>query len=180
MKYMLKSQSANDQIFKQLVIDHGDKIYNLALLRSNNLDMAQDICQETFIRAYKGLPNFRDDSQIGTWLYRIALNVCHTTLAKERHRSRLSVDLNDKDIELADEDGSIEDEFFDRVRNEQLREAIKRLPQHQADAITLYYLKEFQYAEVAKIMDLPLNTVKSHLRRGKANLKTLLTEMRIV
>lgn len=174
MIYMSSTASHSQKHFRALVEDHGDRIYNLALMRCNDLDLAKDISQETFLRAYKGISNFRNEAEVGTWLYRIALNVCHTVLARESNRSKLNVALEPEYFEASADDMSIEDDHLAGIQKEQIRKAILRLPRNQGDAITLYYLKEFQYSEVADIMAIPINTVKSHLRRAKQNLRGIL------
>ena len=173
MNYMFKyNKKQSETIFRDLVSEHGEKIYNLALMKSSERAMAEDICQETFIRVYKGLPNFRDDANIGTWIYRIALNVCHSMLKKESGIQNREVEIDDAYFsELTDEDGDVQTIHDTMNQKESIRQAIASLPPLQADAITLYYLKEFQYSEVADIMNIPLNTVKSHLRRAKENLR---------
>lgn len=177
MSYMFKAPNIRNQ-FNHLVEEHGDRIFNLALMRSNDRDLAQDISQETFLRVYKGLAKFRNESELGTWLYRIALNVCHTTLAQEGSRASRNQDLDVDQIELEDNEPSVETQYMKTNQAEEIRKAIGALPQEQGDAITLYYLKEFQYSEVADIMNIPLNTVKSHLRRAKIKLRKLLNEER--
>jgi len=167
-----------DRLFRELVSEHADRIYNLALLKSNHPSLAEDICQETFIRVYKGLPAFRQQAQLGTWIYRIALNVCSTLITREARQANREIDLNlDGEHEHPSPDEPVEDQYFREVRAEEVRRAIAALPVKQADAITLYYLKEFQYLEVAEIMELPLNTVKSHIHRAKQTLRTLLQEV---
>ncbi len=178
---MLKDKQAkSDSIFQLLVKEHGDRIYNLAFMKSNQITLAEDITQETFIRVYKGLNNFRNEAQIGTWIYRIALNVCHTLMVKE---SRISKPLQsfgeDGKLEISDESSNVQDLFIADSQKEYVRKAIAALPPKQSDAITLYYLREFKYSEVAKIMDIPINTVKSHIRRAKDNLHQILQEIEL-
>ncbi|MBT4034119.1 MAG: RNA polymerase sigma factor [Candidatus Marinimicrobia bacterium] len=171
-------QNETDHIFREIVKNHGSRIYNLALMKCNQVPLAEDISQETFIRVYRGLNSFRDESHIGTWIYRIALNVCHTMIKKESLLTTRTVPLEDRaDLEPADLDSDVQDIFIKDVEKDQIREAISALPPLQSDAITLFYLKQFQYSEVADIMNIPLNTVKSHIRRAKANLKLLLMEV---
>ncbi len=173
-----KVQTDTDHLFREIVKKHSSRIYNLALMKCNQVTLAEDISQETFIRVYKGLHNFRDDSHIGTWIYRIALNVCHTMIKKESLLSSRLVPIEDRaDLEPEDLNSDVQDIFIKDLEKKQIREAVSALPALQSDAITLYYLKEFQYTEVAEIMDIPLNTVKSHIRRAKANLKLLLMEV---
>ena len=171
-------QKEADHLFRDIVKNHSSLIYNLALMKCNQVTLAEDICQETFIRVYKGLQNFRDESQLGTWIYRIALNVCHTMIKKESQLSSRMIPLGERaDLEPEELNSDVQDIFIQEVEKDQIREAVSALPPLQSDAITLYYLKEFQYTEVAEIMDIPLNTVKSHIRRAKANLKLMLMEV---
>ncbi|MCF7922981.1 MAG: RNA polymerase sigma factor [Candidatus Marinimicrobia bacterium] len=178
IKMIPKTQNRMDSTFRDIVRNHADRIYNLALMKCNQVTLAEDICQVTFIRVYKGLHAFRDESQIGTWIYRIALNVCHSMIKKESQISSNMVLLEDRpDLEPVELDGDVQDIFIRDTRKEQVRAAISALPTMQSDAITLYYLKEFQYSEVAEILDIPINTVKSHIRRAKTNLRKLLMEV---
>ena len=173
-----KVQKEADHLFREIVRNHNSRIYNLALMKCNQATLAEDICQETFIRVYKGLQNFRDESQLGTWIYRIALNVCHTMIKKESQLSSRIVPLEDRaDLEPEEINSDVQNIFIKDVEKAKIRAAISALPPLQSDAITLYYLKEFQYTEVAEIMDIPLNTVKSHIRRTKSNLKQILMEV---
>lgn len=179
MTNMISNKQTNtEQIFQEIVRNHSDRIYNLALMKCNQVTLAQDICQVTFIRVYKGLHSFRKESQLGTWIYRIALNVCHTMIKKESQISGNMIAMDDRsDLEPVDTQEDVEENFLLGVQKGQIRQAISALPPLQSDAITLYYLKEFQYSEVAEIMNIPLNTVKSHLRRAKDNLRKLLMEI---
>ena len=164
-------------LFQKLVRTHSDRIYNLAMMRCNHPSLAEDICQVTFMRAYKGIDKFREEAQMGTWLYRIALNVCHSMIKQEaKHSTVLSLDEHEE-MELVAEDVNVEADFYKGVQRDQIRQAIACLPRTQSDALTLYYLKEYQYSEVAQIMDIPLNTVKSHIRRAKLNLQRILMEV---
>ena len=164
--------------FRNLVQEHGDRIYNLALMRSNRRHLAEDITQETFIRVYKALGSFRGESEIGTWIFRIAINVCNSTLTREgRYPVSESEFADSHELTGLESTGSAEQEFMSVSRNEIIRKSIQRLPENQAQAITLYYLNEYQYTEVAEIMQIPLNTVKSHIRRAKESLRSILKEV---
>ncbi len=173
-------QTKSDEIFQLLVKEHGDRIFNLALMKSNQITLAEDITQETFIRVYKGLNSFRNEAQIGTWIYRIALNVCHTLLMKESRISKpLTAFDGDSESHLTDESTNVQHLFQAESDKQVIRSAIAKLPSKQSDAITLYYLREYKYSEVAEIMDIPINTVKSHLRRAKENLRELMEEVEV-
>lgn len=164
--------------FRRLINEQGDRIYNLALMKSGNTVLAEDICQETFMRVYKGMKNFRHESQLRTWVYRIALNVCHTVLKRESFKSQVQSQ-NSEIVMQIEDDTNIEGDFIQKSMKQLIHNAIARLPSKQSDVITLYYLKEFQYTEVAEIMQIPINTVKSHLRRAKQNLRELMKEVEL-
>lgn len=173
-----KEQTGQDARFNQLVAEQSERIYNLFLMRCNRKDLAEDMTQETFIRAYRGLARFRGDAQLSTWLYRIALNVCHSTLKREsRHELGMEDDASVESLDKHDQAGSAEADFMRSERKQLLRQAIRSLPDKQADALSLYYLHEMSYQEVAEIMQLPMGTVKSHLHRAKENLREILAEV---
>ncbi len=167
-------QSQNERMFQNLVRNQTDRIYNLALWKTGDITLAEDATQETFLRAWRGLDRFRSEASIETWLYRIALNVCATLLKREG-----KLDLLDRVVDLEEQPAGNETpvEFVEAMsRREAIQATLRRLPRAQAEAIALYYLREFKVQEVAEIMSQPLNTVKSHLRRGKQRLRVLLKE----
>ena len=174
---MTRTRNKSEARFNQLVQEHGERIYNLALLKCGASTLAEDVCQETFIRIFKGLPRFRSEADIGTWIYRIALNVCYSTLKRELKGRRQEVHLEDSEIpDLAAEDSDVPMLQHRADQSQRIRKAIAALPGPQADAISLYYLNDLKYTEIAAIMELPINTVKSHLRRGKESLRRLIPE----
>ena len=136
--------SGDKEAFGNLIIRYQGHIYGLAYSILGNWNDAQDTAQETFIRAYKGLGSFRGESQMSTWLYRIAINVCHSMLAKE---SRYQVSESEEmgmEAHLGAE-ASAETDFMTDERHALVRRAISQLPRLQADAITLFYLREYRY-----------------------------------
>ena len=170
-----KNRGKSETAFRELVQDHGDRIYNLALMKCGQVTLAEDITQETFIRVFKGINNFRGQAQLSTWIYRIALNVCHTVLKKESKNMSTMTDIRIVS-ELVAENSDVEALFVEQSQKQQIRQAIATLPPQQSDSITLFYLREFKYSEVAEIMNIPINTVKSHIRRAKENLRNILQE----
>ncbi|MCA9923969.1 MAG: sigma-70 family RNA polymerase sigma factor, partial [Anaerolineales bacterium] len=90
-----RAQAGETAAFAQLVNRHGQMVYNLALRTLNNPQEAEDIAQETFVRAWQALPRFRGDARFATWLYRITTNLCFNRLP------RLKVELNALDVDTA-------------------------------------------------------------------------------
>ncbi len=128
--------------------------------------LADDLAQEVFLRAYRGLVGFRGHSSLGTWLYRIAYNVFLN------HRSRckrFSALPEDYDVRAAAPEDALSAPRSDMRRD--LRSAIAELPDRYRAVVVLYYLQEVTYPEIAEILDLPLGTVKTHLHRAKRLLR---------
>ncbi|MFC1535594.1 RNA polymerase sigma factor [Candidatus Neomarinimicrobiota bacterium] len=156
-----------DKAFRALVDIHGKTVYNIALFTLNDESMADDVTQESYIKIYRNLEKFKGDSKLSTWMYRIVKNACYDA-AKKRHFGPVDemeeLDLRDPDGFSPDEDALI------HWRQEELRDAVEQLPVNQRLAITLYYFQDKSYEDVAAIMGLPLNTLKSHLHRAKTSL----------
>lgn len=164
-------QRSSTSAFNACVRDHFDYVYQLALMRSGNRTLAQDITQETFIRVHKGISAFRQDAQLSTWIYRITMNVCHTYLKKESaHQMRQTLTELEHTIHQT-QSPNPEDILIAEDRKTMVWAAIQTLTPAQADVITLYYLKEYDYTEISEILQMPMGTVKSHLHRGKNALK---------
>ncbi len=153
--------------FRELVAAHGKAIYNVALFTLNDEIQAEDATQDVFIRIWRGLKNFRGQSSLSSWIYRITKNVCYDFLKKRR------LDPLDDEMErtLADTDRpSPEGQYLADERHLAVRRAVAQLPERQRMAVTLYYFHHRSYEEVAEIMEQPLGTVKSYLHRAKADL----------
>ena len=149
---------------------------------------AQDIAQETFIRAYRAMANFRGDSQFYTWLYRIAVNTAKNHLVASKRRPPTS------DVE-ADEaehlSGAQRLHDFDTPEHEMLRQEIARevsdtvaaLPEELRQAITLREIEGLSYEEIAETMDCPIGTVRSRIFRAReaidARLRPLMDSERV-
>lgn len=164
----------HEKAFRMLVEIHGKTVYNIALYTLNDEDLAEDITQEVYIRIYRNLHKFKGDSKLTTWIYRIVKNVCYDHAKK---RSLVPMDeLSEPDLRdeeyLSPEEGAAMS-----WRHEELRDAVEKLPLKQRIAITLYYFQDKSYEDIAAIMDMPLNTLKSHLHRAKAALAQTLSHL---
>jgi RNA polymerase sigma-70 factor (ECF subfamily) len=157
--------------YDECVRYHFDMVYQIALMRSGDHSLAEDITQEVFIRIYKGLSHFREDSQLSTWIYRITMNVCHTYLKKESQHQLKQTLVEVGDFLHQTKSHSPEEVLMKKSRQEEVWAAIQSLTPIQADVITLYYLKEYDYSEISDILKMPMGTLKSHLHRAKKALK---------
>jgi RNA polymerase sigma-70 factor (ECF subfamily) len=167
-----RAQKGDVEAFAALVDEHQAYIYNLVLRVVRDENEALDLTQESFVRAWTALPNFRGQSQFRTWLYRIATNLCYNRLPNLRRRLN---DLGDDVIS----DLPVTDPSFDNpaygVESRELRaylhQAVEELDEHYRLLIALRYQNELSYEEIASMLNLPLGTVKTGLFRAKDHLR---------
>jgi RNA polymerase sigma-70 factor, ECF subfamily len=164
-------RSGSDQAFVELVNQYKGLVLNLAARMTGRADSADDLAQEVFLRVWKGLASFRGECKLSTWIYRITLNLCIAESKSARSRSQF-VQVDDPAQEASLMTPTGDNPFADEViLKERLGPLIARMPDQYRTAISLYYLKEFSYLEIAEVMDVPIGTVKSYLFRGKAWLR---------
>jgi RNA polymerase sigma-70 factor (ECF subfamily) len=165
--------------FDQLVVRWERPIYALAYRNLGRDDEAQDICQETFLRAYRALPGFKGEAKFSSWIYRIALNLCHD-LVRKQHRT--PVDQAPEGVELSDlaaERGpveSIETLVARRQLSARVARAMRSLPDEQRMAIVLKEYHGLTFQEIAEMQGCPLSTVKTRLYQGLTVLRRQLSE----
>ena len=156
-------------------------VYSIALSVMKDPTDAADMTQEAFIRVMRSLHTYRAETRFTTWLYRLATNVCLDGL-RRRGKPVASLDLpGDEDQQSAGERLSDEDPWASPEHGASLREsagevrqALEQLNEPQRLALTLHYFDDMRYEDIAQVMGLPLNTVKSHIRRGKERLAAIL------
>jgi RNA polymerase sigma-70 factor (ECF subfamily) len=152
-----------------LVERHQDRAFGLALRIVRSPADAEDVAQEAFERAWQALPRFRGDSAFGTWLHRIVARRALDRAVSLRDRQRREASLEDA-RDLADRTASVSagPEAADRLRLERL---LGRLSPAQRAAVSLYYYADQSVEQVASLLGLPVNTVKTHLSRARAALR---------
>ncbi len=164
---LARCREGDPQAFAQLAAEQQTYIYNLAYRLLRDAEEAKDLAQEALIRAWQMLPSFRGEARFTTWLYRLVVNLGLNRLTRLRRRpEQPSVD----DARWPDPSSLAADpEAIHGAR--EWREAIWRevdaLPEKYRLAIVLYYQHERSYDEIARILELPLNTVKTHLARAR-------------
>jgi RNA polymerase sigma-70 factor (ECF subfamily) len=170
-----RARKGNSDAYAALVEEHQRYIYNLALRLLKDENEALDLTQETFVRAWTALPNFRGQSQFRTWLYRIATNLCYNRLPNLR---RSLTDLGDDVISELPETDLVFDNpargFESRELRSYLHHAIENLDENYRLLLSLRYQNELSYEEIASMLNLPLGTVKTGLFRAKEQLRRAL------
>jgi RNA polymerase sigma-70 factor (ECF subfamily) len=150
--------------FETLVHDNQRMVYALALRMLRNPTAAEDVAQEAFVKAYRNLETFRSDGRFSTWIYRITYNTAIDQIRKRKD-----------EVELADWDGASDTEtpeegLISSETSRQVREALQRISPEYRRALEMFYFAGKKYREVAEIMDMPINTVKTYIYRGKKEL----------
>ena len=155
--------------FNQLVERWQRQIYALAYRHIGRQEDARDVCQETFLRAYRGLGGFRGQAKFSSWLYRITINLCRDWVRRER-RAPVVQPPEDSDLmELAAARApseSIEDQVGRRDLTRAVERAMALLPEEQRTAILLKEYEGLTFQEIADVVGCPLSTVKTRLYQG--------------
>ena len=164
-----RSIRGDAESFNQLVLRWERPIYALAYRTIGREEDARDVCQETFLRAFRALPNFRGQAKFSSWLYRIALNLCRDWMRRERRAPIIQppedVDLMDL-AAAAEPSESIEDLVARKDMTRLVENAMTRLPEEQRTAIVLKEYHGLTFQEIADLMGCPLSTVKTRLYQG--------------
>jgi len=171
-----RAQKGNHDAFAALVDEHQRYVYNLALRVVKDENEALDLTQETFVRAWTALPNFKGKSQFRTWLYRIVTNLCYNRLPNLR---RSLNDLGDdvmEDIPETNFNNPVQEFELNETR-QHLHQAIEGLDEKYQLLITLRYQNELSYEEIASTLNLPLGTVKTGIFRAKEQLRKSLARL---
>jgi RNA polymerase sigma-70 factor (ECF subfamily) len=159
--------------YAEIVDRHKDRAMTLALRLLADRREAEETVQDGFLRAYHNIDQFRGDAKFGTWFYRILYNLCMTRVARRRNGVALALD---QDVLLeqvpidADEPTALEKLESDET-GAILAEEMDRLPEKWKLPLTLFYVQEMRYEEIAAVLGLPVGTVKTNLYRGRSALK---------
>jgi RNA polymerase sigma-70 factor, ECF subfamily len=171
----------DETAYGKLVTRYSNYVYTIAVRIVGNESDAEDVAQEAFVRAYRALPRFRGDSKFSSWLYRIAANRALTHLKRRRRRVAAvdigagpHVEAEASQVDCRDSDrpdhAVMDSEFRSRVRA-----AVAELPEQYRVVVTLFYLEERSYKEVAETLGIPMGTLKTHLHRARFLLREILT-----
>lgn len=160
--------------FNQLILRWERPIYALAFRVIGREEDARDVCQDTFLRAFRALPGFKGQAKFSSWLYRIALNLCRDWIRRQRRAPTLQMPEDTDPLELASEVGpteSIEDLVARRELSVVVGRAMALLPEEQRTAIILKEYHGMTFQEIADLQGCPLSTVKTRLYQGLSVLR---------
>ena len=151
-----------------MVERHDRAVYHLAFRTLRDAEEARDVAQEAFFKAYRSLRTFRPGARFSTWIFAIAYHACCDRLNRRKRFSAEELP------ERADAAPSPEHQVIALDEAQRLRDAIDALPEKYRTVITLYHLQGRQYEEIARVLGLPMGTVKTHLFRAKEQLRRML------
>jgi RNA polymerase sigma-70 factor (ECF subfamily) len=178
-----RSIGGDSDSFNELIHRWERPIYALAYRQLRREEDARDVCQETFLRAYRALPGFRGQAKFSSWLYRIALNLCRDWMRRER---RTPVVPAPGDVDLMDlaaargPSESIEDRIAQNDLVRKVERAMALLPEDQRTAIVLKEYEGLTFQEIADVVGCPLSTVKTRLYQGLTVLRRELARTSVV
>ncbi|MFP4662629.1 MAG: RNA polymerase sigma factor [Halanaerobiales bacterium] len=168
--------NGNKDVFEELIQRYQDKVYNTTFRMLGNHEDAMDMAQETFIRVYRSLDNFKGNSSFSTWLFNITGNICRDELRK-RQRSLKTYSLSsDKNInadipEDTEQKNNPEKASLSRELSITIQQKVDQLPGEQKIVFVLREFENLSYQEIADVLDISLGTVKSRLSRARRALR---------
>ena len=170
--------SAQSQ-FEQVVREHQEFVFRTLARLTGRGEHVEDLAQEVFLRLYRGLENFRGDAKLTTWLYRITLNVAQDEW-KRRKKEQWNTSFDDPDEGWADRipggEGDAEQIMSRRQSMTAVNNALGDLSETERAIIVMFHQEECTYEQIAQVLKLPINTVRTHLHRGRQKLKQKLQE----
>ena len=174
-----RAKAQDEAAFEQIMRLYADRLYNYILRMVGNATDAEDLVQETFLRAYQGLPQFDGRASLGTWLYRIATNLC---IDHQRRRARRVQTVSYSEGE--DEEGEpcawdFPDQqtpnpleaALNRELEAVVEDAIGKLSPKLKTVLLLYDVEELSYEEIARVLGIPIGTVKSRLNHARTQIQ---------
>lgn len=172
-----RCRQGDEAAFRELVDQYKGLVFALVARSVPDRARAEDLAQEVFLRVHKGLPYFRGEARLSTWIYRI---VCNVLAAERPDRRMASLDEIPPGAERPRLQPVADDRAFGQlVRKDRLEKAVQRLPVPYQVLVNGHYLKGLKYEDLAEALDMPMGTVKTHLHRAKRQLRILLeTEFR--
>jgi RNA polymerase sigma-70 factor, ECF subfamily len=160
-----RCRTGDDVAFGELVERYKHLVYGMVWRLTSDRSRTDDLAQEVFLKIYRGLPYFRGEARLSTWIFRIVSNVCTQDRAQRR---------TETSTESVREPGGADAAFAELELRDRLDKAIAQLPENYRLLIAAHYLEGVQYEALAEALDIPIGTVKTHLYRAKRRLRELL------
>lgn len=179
-KELIARAKAGDQdAFGQLVLAHQNKVYTICVHMVTDREEAADLAQEAFLKAWRSLSTFQEESSFATWMHRLTTNVCLDFLRKQIRRQNIStaVSLDDEDSgwhEPADHSQDPQKHLEREERKQALTRALGELPEHHRQMLLMREVAGMSYQEIADALNADLGTIKSRISRARERLRKIL------
>ncbi len=177
-EWVLAAQKGDACAFEELFSLFQGTVYNTALQLVGNPEDASDITQDTFLRAWEQLPKLNAPEAFRNWLLTITVNLCRSHFRKEPPPTESLGELvegegaeGETEVQVADERVDIEEAVLERERVRLVRRAVSELPLAFREVVVLHYFEGLEVADIAKILRVPVGTVKSRLARAREQLR---------
>lgn len=161
-----RCQRGDDGAFGELVDRYKNLVYAMIYRMVPDRTQVDDLAQDVFLKVHRGLPYFRGEARLSTWIYRIVANVC---VQARNARPRMA------SADDVPEPAATDSAFADVELRDRLEKAMMQLPENYRLLIAAHYLRGVQYEALAESLDIPLGTVKTHLHRAKRQLRELMS-----
>lgn len=167
-----RCRAGDDAAFGELVDGYKNLVYGLIYRMVADRSAAEDLAQDVFLKVHRGIPYFRGEARLSTWIFRIVQNVC-----AQHHGGRTpEVPLEQDGASPRREFGRADTAFGELETRDRLQKAMAQLPPNYRMLVAAHYLEGVQYDALADALNIPLGTVKTHLYRAKRQLRELLEE----
>lgn len=174
-KTLIEKCKNNDiNAFEKLIFDYQKKVFNICYRYLENYDDASELAQEVFIKIYKGISGFKEQSLLSTWIYKITVTTCIDEIRKRKKYNTVSIDDTERIIEIVDYDDSPCENIEKQEVKKEILNAINRLNEEHKTVIILRDIQGLSYEEIAQSLDVPLGTIKSRIKRARENIKQYL------
>lgn len=164
------------ETLEDLVVHHQEPLFAFLYRMCGETNLAEELMQETFVRAFEAAKRYRPEASVRTWLFSIAANLVRD---RWRRRARRGDDLPLEDLAIA-APATAEDEALTLISYEAVRGALPLLPVEQRSALILRYYHDLSYEEIARALACPIGTVRSRIHNGLARLKRLLVSSEVI
>ncbi|WP_412476200.1 RNA polymerase sigma factor [Flavobacterium sp. TBRC 19031] len=174
--YINQIIEGNTNAFSVLVEQYKNLVFTLACKMLKNREEAEEVSQDTFVKAFGSLHKFKGDSKFSTWLYKITYNTCLDRLKKNKKKCDIVVaveDFTDYQLKVISD---ILDNIDENYRNQRIQECLEMLPSEEAFLLTLYYFDDQSIEEIAKVIDCSTNNVKIKLFRSRKKIASILKD----
>lgn len=167
---LVRARKGDTEAFESILSFYEKAIYNYCLHILKNSEHAKDTTQETFIKVYTHRKSIDPEKNIKTWIFTIATNTVYDFLRGKKRKNEVSLDDENETM------SSYRAYYVEEGLLNDVDKALGQINPEYKNALLLYYQQGFQYQEIAEILEIPINTVKTHIARGKEQLKELLKE----